>query len=284
MLSDHKTYAYLIDDFLPLESAFLHISDLSIQRGYGVFDFFKVRENQPLFLDQYLNRFYGSALMMDLPVPLSEERMKSVLEQLIQMNNLPESGIKMILTGGYSPNGYELAEPNLIITQQELTLPSPEQIETGIRIITHEYVRELPRAKTINYSMGIRLMQQVKAQKADDVLYHKDGIVTEFPRSNFFLVTQDEVVVTPAKDILHGITRSNVLHLAGKHYKAEERDVTLQDIAQAKEAFMTSTTKRILPIVEVNGEPVGTGKPGPVTLHLLQELLALEETQLRVRQ
>ncbi|WP_205502388.1 aminotransferase class IV [Rufibacter psychrotolerans] len=283
MLSDHNTFAFLNDDFLPLEGAFLHVSDLAIQRGYGVFDFFKVQENQPLFLDQYLNRFYGSALLMDLEVPLTEEALKATIERLIQMNGLPESGIKMILTGGYSANGYEPAAPNLIITQQPLTLPSPEQIDAGLRIITHDYVRELPRAKTINYSMGIRLLQQVKAQQADDVLYHRGGVVTEFPRSNFFLVTKDHTVLTPDKDVLLGVTRRNVLELAGRHYQMQEGTVTLEDIGRAREAFMTSTTKRVLPIVQVNGAPVGTGKPGPVTMHLLQELRALEEAQLKAK-
>ncbi len=273
-------YAYLHDEILPLDSAYLHVSDLAIQRGYGIFDFFKTHQGQPLFLNDYLTRFYASALLMGLEVPLSEEELTSVLTRLIQMNGLTDSGVKMILTGGYSENGYNPGPPNLIILEQPLTLPSEAQLATGIKVITHEYVRELAAAKTINYSMGIRLIQQVKAKAADDVLYHQQGVVSEFPRSNFFLVTKDNILRTPAQEILKGVTRKNVLELAAKKYKVEEGTVTLEDIARAKEAFMTSTTKRVLPIVAVDGQPIGDGKPGAVSLDLLQDLIQLEEAQL----
>ncbi|PIQ21491.1 MAG: hypothetical protein COW65_08740 [Cytophagales bacterium CG18_big_fil_WC_8_21_14_2_50_42_9] len=131
----------------------------------------------------------------------------------------------------------------------------------------------------MNYVTGIRLQQQIKEQGADDVLYHQNGVVTEFPRSNFFIVTPDNRVLTPPEDILKGITRKNVLELAGKKYQAEEGIVTLADIAQAKEAFTTSTTKRILPIVQVDGQLIGNGKPGVITLALLQDLIDLENQQ-----
>lgn len=278
MQSTAKLHAYIHGQIQPLESAFLHVSDLSIQRGYGIFDYFKVQQGKPVFLADYLARFYASAKLMELQVPLPIKALEEVLQQLIEVNNLPLSGVKMILTGGYSANGYDPGEPNLIILQQPLTLPTQEMIAQGIKIITHEFVREIPRAKTINYSTGIRLIKQIQAAGAADVLYYTNGVVTEFPRCNFFIVTKDDVVVTPAEDVLLGVTRKNVLEIARYKYKTEERAVTLQDIAQAKEAFLTSTTKRILPIVQVDDQLVGNGKPGAVTKGLLQELIALENT------
>ncbi|WP_210489383.1 aminotransferase class IV [Rufibacter aurantiacus] len=279
MSSDHRLYAYLNEEFLPLESTYLHVSDLAIQRGYGIFDFFKTQNGHPLFLDDYLDRFFNSAQLMNLEVPLSAGDLKAAITRLIQMNGLGDSGVKMILTGGYSENGYNPGPPNLIMIEQPLTLPSEAQQAAGIKIITHEYVRELAEAKTINYTMGIRLIQKVKAQGADDVLYHQNGVVSEFPRSNFFIVRADNTLVTPTKEILKGITRKNVLELATRKYKVEEGTVTLEDIAQAKEAFMTSTTKRILPIVAVDGKPVGDRKPGEMSLKLLRDLIQLEEAQ-----
>jgi len=279
MPSNANLYVYHQGEIIPLENAFLHISDLSVQRGYGIFDFFKLQQGVPLFLDDYLQRFYESARLMHLPVPLATGELKNVLYQLFAKNQLPNSGIKMILTGGYSPDGYQLAAPNLVITQHPLTLPSTDQAQQGIKIITYAYIRDLAAAKTINYSTGIRLQQQIREQGADDVLYHQNGIVTEFPRSNFFIVTQDNRVLTPAQDVLKGITRKNVLAVAGKKYRAEEGIVTLADIAQAKEAFTTSTTKRILPIVQVDGQPVGDGNPGAISLDLLQDLIAFENQQ-----
>ncbi|MBA4055981.1 MAG: amino acid aminotransferase, partial [Marivirga sp.] len=189
---------------------------------------------------------------------------------------MPESGIKMILTGGYSADGYQPATPNLIMTQHKLSLPGQEQIGKGLKIITHEYGRELSEAKTINYTMGIWLIDKIKQSQASDVLYHQNGIVSEFPRCNFFIVKQDNTVVTASKNVLHGITRKNILSLAGKRYKAEEGMITLDDVYQAKETFLTSTTKRIVPIVQVDDKTIGNGKPGDVSLSLLEDLVNLE--------
>ncbi|NEM98622.1 aminotransferase class IV [Pontibacter burrus] len=272
--------AYIHDCLQPYNQATLHISDLSIQRGYGIFDFFKVQQGQPMFLDDYLKRFYESARQMELPVPLDTTELKEVIRQLIQANQLPLSGIKMILTGGYSESGYDIGKPNLIITEQPLTLPDQTIVTNGLKVITHSHVRELPEVKTINYTMGIRLLSNIKAAGAADMLYQQNGIVSEFPRCNFFIVTRDDVVVTPDKNVLSGITRKNVLQLARQKYKTEERAVTIADIAQAKEAFLTSTTKRILPIVQVDDLVIGNGKPGEITNELLADLIALEQTQL----
>lgn len=279
MPASSPPYAYIHGRLTPLDQAFLHVSDLAIQRGYGVFDFFKVEAGQPLFLDFYLDRFYQSARLMELTVPLARPALVAVIQALIQRNDLPLSGIKIILTGGYSANGYEPGEPNLLLTQQPLTLPTPEQVATGIKVITHDYVRELPLAKTINYVTGIRLLKQMKVQGADDVVYHHRGIVTEFPRANFFLVKQDNTVVTPATDVLGGITRQRLLALPQPPYPVLAGTVTLAEVYEAKEAFMTSTTKRVLPVVQIDDVVLGTGKPGPVTLALLQALIHLEEQQ-----
>ena len=276
-------YTYLHNEIVPAEKAFLNVRDLSIQRGYGVFDFFKIKDGHPFFLNDYLERFYNSAKIMHLTVPHSPEELESIIYQLIQKNNIEESGIKIILTGGYSEDGYQPAEPNLILTQHPLTLPAKEQIEKGVKIIAHDYVRDLPAAKTINYSMGIWLINQVKIQQAYDVLYYQNNIVSEFPRCNFFIVKKDNTVVTPVDRVLHGITRKNILKLAAHHYKAEEGIITLDDIREAKEAFLTSTTKRIVPIVQINNTLINDGKPGAVSLSLLEDLITLEQDDLRLR-
>lgn len=273
---DHQ-YAYINEQLLPLDKAVVHISDLAIQRGYGIFDFFKIQEGHPYFLDDYLHRFVQSAALMHLEVPHQQEVLKSMIYTLIEKNKLLQSGIKMILTGGYSDDGYSPAAPNLVITQQDFSLPGRDQLERGINVITYQYQRELSAAKTINYSMGIWLINNIRKQKAVDVLYHQGGVVSEFPRSNFFIVKADNTVVTPASGVLGGITRKHVLSLAAIDYQVEEGVITLEDIYQAKEAFTTSTTKRIVPIVSVDNKAVGNGKPGEVSGALLEGLLKMEQ-------
>ena len=283
MLSKNNLFAYNLGQIVPLDQASLHISDLAVQRGYGVFDFIKVQRGIPLFLEDYLDRFYNSARQMELEVPLSREELMQVIDKLSEMNGLEVAGMKMILTGGYSEDGYTPATANLLITQLPLVLPSEEKVAKGIPIMTHDYVREFPEVKSINYTMGIRLIGQLKNRGAEEVLYVKNGIVSEFPRCNFFIVLEDDIVVTPSKNILYGITRKNVLELAGRRYKTEVRDITLEEVLQAKEVFLTSTTKRILPIVKIDDTVIGSGEPGSTTLSLLQDLIALEEQKVKQR-
>lgn len=266
---------YLNDQFIESEKASLHISDLAIQRGYGIFDFFRVRENVPLFVEDHLDRFIRSANIMHLSVPYSKEQLYSILQELIKKNKIPHSGIRMILTGGYSPDAYQPVTPNFIIMQSPLMIPDTTTPKS-IRIITHEFVRDIPEAKTINYTMGIWLQKKLTEQHADDVLYHTNGVVTEFPRCNFFIVTRDNTIITPDKNALSGVTRKRILELGGKHFKMKEGTVTLDDISRAKEAFLSSSTKRIQAIVKIDDKVVGDGIPGKVTSSLLNILQKAE--------
>lgn len=269
-------YSFFNDAFVPVEKNYIHVSDLATQRGYGIFDFFKVVRGKPLFLQDYLDRFYKSADAMRLPVSLSRESLTAIIDELIKKNGVPEAGIKMILTGGYSPDGYEIGKPNLIITQHGLTMPGPALLEKGIKVITHEYVRDIPHVKTINYIMGIWLQKKVKDQQAADVLYHRNGLVSEFPRCNLFIVKENDEIVTPASHVLPGITRKKVLELSGKPYRIRESEVRLDEVYAAKEVFLTSTTKRILPIVQVDDKMIGTGKPGSVSKAVLDRIIEFE--------
>jgi D-alanine transaminase/branched-chain amino acid aminotransferase len=266
---------YLNDKFTEWEKASLHISDLAIQRGYGIFDFFRVRDNVPLFVEDHLDRFIRSANIMHLTAPYSKEKLQAILRDLLKENNMPHSGIRMILTGGYSPDAYQPVTPNFIIMQSPLMIPDTTTPKS-ISIITHEFVRDIPEAKTINYTMGIWLQKKLTEQQADDVLYHTNGIVTEFPRCNFFIVNQDNTIITPDKNALKGVTRKRILELGAKQFQIMEGTVTLDDIAQAKEAFLSSSTKRIQAIEKIDGKIVGDGRPGKVTSSLLNILQKAE--------
>lgn len=272
--------AFVNNQFIEEEKASLGITDLSFQRGYGIFDFFRTSNHIPLFIDDYLDRFFKSAGMLRLQPLHSREELKNIISEMIRQNNTPVSGIKMILTGGYSSDGYELSSPNFIITQQPVQLPGIEKFDKGLKIILYEYLRDLPHAKSINYLMGVYLQDKVRQYKADDVLYYKDGCILEFPRSNVFVVTKDQTVVTPGENVLHGITRMKVLELARKKYTVEERAVTVDELRNAAEVFLTSTTKRILPVLTIDDKIVGDGKPGEVTTSLYHAFLKMEKNLL----
>ena len=269
--------AFVNNQFIEENNAMLQVGDLAIQRGYGVFDFFRTSHFVPLFLDDYLDRFFNSAAVMRLQPVQNKEELKSLIYELIEKNNLAESGIKIILTGGYSPESYEPVAPNLIITQQRIQLVSEEKFVDGIKIITHQYQRDLPEIKSINYLMGVWLQQKVKDQNAADVLYHQQGIISEFPRANVFIITRDQKVVTPSDNILLGITRKKLLELAATKYTVEVKAVTIDEIKNAAEIFMTSTTKRLLPVTYIDDIVIGDGKAGPVTTLLNAAFIKMEE-------
>ncbi len=267
---------YLDNQFVNDGVALLHVQDLSIQRGYAVFDFFRTLNTVPLFIDDHLDRFYTSAAAMHLKLDKSRGEIKYIVQELIKREDLPEAGIRLMLTGGYSSDGYQLAEPNLIITCNPAKTTTPEDFEKGFSIITHQHQRELPHIKSINYLMAVWLQPLLKEKQVNDVLYYNKESVTEFPRCNIFIVTNENKLATPAHNMLPGITRKNVLALANKILPIEERNIPIDELTTAKEIFLTATTKKIIPIVKVNGKQVGDGKPGVYTRKLYQQFLELE--------
>ncbi len=262
---------FINNSFVTEEKASLLVNDLSIQRGYGVFDFFRTINGRYIHLDDHLLRFFHSAARMRLELKFTKEGLKEVLDELVTQNNIQESGIRITLTGGYSPDGMTILEPNLVITQKPLAIE--EDIPGGgIKLVSYAHQRQLPDIKTIDYLMAIWLKPFVTENGADDLLYHNGGIVTESPRSNFFIVTRDDKVVTPATNILHGINRKYVNRIAGDVAGFEERDISLKEVYEAKEAFLTSTTKVVLPVTAVDKRIIGTGTAGKTTLLVREKL------------
>jgi branched-chain amino acid aminotransferase len=263
-------WAFYNDDFVLESNCAVPASDLAVQRGYGVFDFFKTVLNKPLFFDAHLLRFRRSAEAMRLPVNKTREELKAIIHQLIYKNELPDSGIRLTLTGGVSPDGFTLGKPNLIITQQPLAPASPA-LESGIRLITYEHQRQLPQVKTIDYLMAIWLQPRLATACADDILFYTSNHgITECPRANFFLVAADGTLVTPGEHILEGITRSRILRLTGEN--VVEGSIALSELKTAREAFITSTTKQVLPVIAIDNQPIGNGKQGPITQRLAEKL------------
>ena len=269
--------AFINEQFVDEQDACLRLNDLSIQRGYGAFDFFRTRSYIPVFGDDYLDRFFNSMESMYLRAPYTKNELKNIIHELIEKNGLPDAGVKLLATGGYTSDGYELTTPNFIITQHTVQLTDVAKFNKGIKVITHEYLRELPDVKSINYLMGVWLQKKVKENNAADVLYYKNGMVSEFPRSNIFIITNEDTLVTPATNVLPGITRKKLLEIATQHIKVELRDVTLNEVMDAAEVFMTSTTKRLLPITRVDDTIIGKGQAGPLTTLLHEAFVTMED-------
>lgn len=268
-----EKYTYVNGQITLQSEAKLLVSDLAIQRGYGVFDFLKIVNHRPIFIEDYLNRFYHSAEKMNLELPPDRSVLREAIFELLAKNNLPNSSLKMILTGGYSEDGFLIAKPNLILVQEVFEYQI-SNFEKGLNLLSHNFQRQFPSAKTIDYLQAIQLQPTLKLKQADDLLYHQNGQVRECPRANIFLVKGNEVI-TPITAILRGITRSKILSMSINGISIKEEDFSLDELINADEAFISSSTKNILPIFSLDGKPIGTGKTGKVTRKLHDKLLTL---------
>ncbi len=270
-------YYFLNHQILPADEARLHVSDLGLLRAYGIFDYFRAIEGQPVFLEDHLDRFERSAQLLGLTIPLSREALRNLVDELARLNPHPLLGFKFVLTGGYSPDGFgPAAEPNLVV------IPKPFQFKEapgGLHFMTVAHQRQLFEVKSLDYLMPIFTLRKQAEIGADDVLYHHNGLITESSRSNIFIV-KDGVVVTPAEGMLRGITRQHVLRLAAEAFPTEVRAVTLAETLAADEVFTTGSTKRILPVTRIDGQPVGDGKPGSITQKLAALFLDYERERL----
>ncbi|PTQ99448.1 D-alanine transaminase/branched-chain amino acid aminotransferase [Mucilaginibacter yixingensis] len=272
-----ENYIYINDQLLPATEATLNVRDLAIQRGYGLFDFFKTIGNRPIFLDDHLDRFYHSADEMGLEIAFTLNELKGMISTLIAKNNIPDSGIKLILTGGYSDDGFTITGPaNLIIQQTPLVIKNLS--DSGIKLMSYHYQRQLPSVKSIDYVQAIRLQKQMRESGVGEILYYYNSIVGESPRSNFFIVTNNEIL-TAENNILKGVIRGKIMGLNIPGYTVAERDFTMDDLFAAKEAFLSSTTRQAHPVVAVDGRPIGDGQPGPVVREINRQLFGLMEKE-----
>lgn len=259
-------YYNINGEIVPANEATLGVMDLSILRGYGVFDYFLFKKSRPLFFDDYINRFEHSIAQAGLTLPITREELMQRIMHVIAANGTDHGAIRLVLTGGYATDSFTPNQPNLLILKHSTPTYPAEWFENGHKLILHQFEREVPEAKTINYVTGIRAIPRIQAAGAFDVLYHDGTYLAEAARSNFFLVTADDVLVTASSGILKGITRNNILKIAQQNnIKFEERKVTVAELKTSKEAFISSTTKGALPIVQIDNFKIGAGKPGIIT-------------------
>jgi len=270
-------YCFAQNKISLLETAGVPLGDLLVQRGYGIFDYLRVSNNKPLFIDAHLDRLFNSATIMRLNIIQSKDEIKNIVKDLLEKNNIPFSGIRLIIAGGDAPDGYTITQPHLMIIQQPLEAPPVEMVSKGLFLVSYFYQRQLAEVKTTDYLMAVHLHPWMKSQGADDILYYNNDSVSECPRSNIFMVTQDNTIVTPAHNMLKGITRKNIIAVAeANHLKLEQRDISLSEMKKAKEVFITSSTKRIIPVSKLDEQNFIFDPKNSISASLSSYLLALE--------
>ncbi len=263
-------YCFLNDKIVPANEAAIAINDLGLLRGYAIFDYLKTYNGKPFRLQDYLNRFRASADDLRLPLKYSDAQIAALVNEVLQKSGVTgDAGIRLLLTGGNSPDSMNITEPNFAIILEPLP-PSPkEQYENGVKLLTHNFKRTFPLSKTTNYVTAIKMMPQVKAQNAFDLLYCNEGEALELTRNNFFLIKGNSLIT--AKDgVLLGVTRKVILELAQQHFTVEVRRVDEIELNTADEAFLSGSAKKIIPVVQMDEHVYGNGKPGAGTKKLMQ--------------
>ncbi|WP_020596424.1 aminotransferase class IV [Spirosoma panaciterrae] len=262
-------FGYFNGTIAPTDQLAVGVTDLSLLRGYGLFDYFLTYNGRPFQWDWYWERFQNSASRMHLPLPLGKEETYSILMKLIERAGGQDVAFRFVMTGGYSPDSITIDKPNLLILTEPIHPVPPIQYEQGIKVILDEYVREMAEVKSTDYKRVILMAQAIKSAGASDLLYQKGGQISELSRSNFFLVKGDRLI-TPNQHILHGITRRTIIQLAQTDFRVEERALLLSELYDADEAFTTSSTKKVLPIVQIGELTIGDGYVGPKSKFLLE--------------
>lgn len=263
---------YLNNQWVKTDDLKISAFDLAIVRGFGVFDFLRTYNKKPFFLEQHLDRFFNSLKILKMKSVKTKKEIKKIVEEGIMKNNFAETNIKIIQTGGESDDGITpKGKYNFIVMFSPATIYPKNYFEKGIKIITYLFSRLFPKAKSLNYLAGVLAIKKAKKQKAVEALYIDDKKIYECITSNFFAVI-GEKIATPKEDILLGITRRIVIDLAKKMgFKVEERNLFLKEIPNFSEAFITSSTREIMPVIAIDNQKINGGKLGKITKILMKE-------------
>lgn len=249
---------YFNGNYFPLDAPLFASNDLSLLRGYGLFDYFRTYNGTPFRWNDYWTRFSSSARQMNLPLPVSQSQTAEILEELRQRSGAENVAYRLVLTGGYSPDSVQVIQPNLLIRCEPVLKSNSRERLEGIKVLPFQHSRDLPEIKITNYIHMIRMAEELSKTKSNDLLYHANGLVSELTRSNLFLF-KNEKLITPNESILHGITRKVVIELAAPHFEVEVRPVTLSELLNADEVFTTSSTKWITAVRQIGDQVISDG-------------------------
>ena len=262
---------YVDGKFVPSDEAVIPVTDLAVLRGLGAFDFMRTYDGKPFCLRAHLERLEASTRKIGLRFPWALDTLVQLVMETLSRNSHKESNIRVIVTGGSSPDFMNpQGSPRLIIMVSPLPDMPAWWYRNGIHVITRMAERSLAGAKSINYVQASLALETARQKGAQEAVYvDLQGMALEGTTSNIFVITAGKLI-TPGRGILPGITRQVILDLAQSHFTVEIRDVFLSEMLSADEVFICGTNKGIVPVVKVDDTLIGNGNPGPKTRMLIQ--------------
>lgn len=273
---DNNAFWYVDGQWVHPYEAKISLNDVAVLRGYSAFEALRTYNCRPFHLQEHLQRLFRSADLIDLAIPYTHEQIAEVIQETIERNPYQHAAIRILVTGGESEDGVmPSCEPTLAVLITPLPERDMERFARGYKVITTHLQREAPEAKTTSYVSAVRALKEARHHDASDALFvNEHGHVLEGTRSNFF-VFLDDTLVTPRTGILLGITRNVVLDLARGRFTIDERPILFEELPEVSDAFVTSSSKEIVPVVQINDLIIGNGKPGPRTIELEQRFIEL---------
>lgn len=280
---------FLNGAFVPKEAAVVSVYDHGLLYGDGVFEGIRAYDGNVFRLKPHIDRLYDSAKAILLEIPYPPTEMEEIVLETLRKNRLHSAYIRIVVSRGAGDLGLDPARcprANVIVIAESLALYPKELYERGIRLVTVSTRRNRsdvlsPAIKSLNYLNNILAKLEAKNAGADEgLMLNADGYVTEATGENIFIVKHGTLITPPPYvGILKGITRQAVMEIAAEDGILVREDVlTLHDVYTADEVFLTGTAAEIVPVVAVDGRTIGDGRPGAMTLRLLEAFRRLAVT------
>ena len=280
-----ELYIYLNGSYVPRSEAKISVYDHGLLYGDGVFEGITAYNGIVFQLKEHIERLYESANYIRVNISLNREQMTNAVLNTLRRNRLKDAYIRLVVTRGEGDLGIDprlCKQPTVFIIAEPYKAPAPEEakpLTLHISSIRRDAVDGTTHeAKSLNYLNSILArLEAIDAGANQSILLDHRGFVSEADITNIFIV-KENVVGTPstAAGILHGITRARLIRLIKDlGYELYERDITPFELVSAEEVFVSGTKSSILPVAKINGRPISYGRPGPITMRVMQEFRRL---------
>ena len=270
-----KRIVYLNGEYLPEDEAKISIFDRTVLFGDAIYEVAGVIDGKLIDFDWNMQRYYRSLAELDIPAPLDRDEILSAFRKLVELNQITEGLVYLQVTRGEADRDFvwqgELKPTVFMFTQQKLSSDN-DAANTGVRLQSVDDIRWARRdIKSVN------LLGQVLAKKAasdagayEALMVDTDGYITECGATSFFIVTGELLLTRPvSNDILSGITRKALVALCNTHgIRLVETRFSLKEALQADEAFISGASSYVIPVVQIDEQKIGSGRPGPCFLKL----------------
>ncbi|MDP2089853.1 MAG: aminotransferase class IV [Flavobacteriaceae bacterium] len=253
----------------------LPITSNTINRSYAAFEFFTLVNHKPFYLDRHLNRLFQTLEILRIQIDYDKNKLTEIIHQLTKKNPIENIFYKIFVIPEPHPK-FDSFKGDLFIFPIINSVKETIFPKTGAKLLLKEYSRFLPEAKTTDYIAYVYWEKEVQQQQAIDVLYHNSKFIRETSRSNIFIV-KNNIIYTPKIEVLKGITRSIIIDLIQKNlFILEEKEVSLAELLLADEVFVTSTTREIMPVTNIDSSTINQGKIGKITQQLMIDFKELK--------